>query len=369
MRNSIPDLQRRMDVANGKLTLAEAQKPNGADHHLKLLTLAEFVQRPTVSSHVRGVIPAESLIVVFGPPKGGKTFSVCDLTMSAAHGLDWHGCAIPRRMKVVYLAGEGVTGLKVRLRAWQEYHDNIEVAGDFHILPLALSLPARAAELAEALRPLSPDIVVTDTLNAYFGGGDENSTQDMSAWCSSVRYLRDALGCSVVVIHHTGHNDTGRERGSIVLRATADVLIQVAKDEGASENIGFQVIAARDIEPMESAIALKLARYETEWLDEDGLPLVTCIVKAADQPVTLPGRGGRALGEAQSTVLQAAHELAKAGEAEPCGEVFIARSNVAALAKQRGATKQAISAAWSSLARRGHLRLVEPGSIAIRAPR
>ena len=256
---------------------------------LKFLSLDEFVQRPSISIHVRGVIPAKSLVVVFGPPKGGKTFSVCDLTMHAAHGMDWHGCAIPRRMRVVYLCGEGVNGLRVRLKAWLEYHDNIEERGYFQILPMALSLPDRVATVAEALHAMAPDIVVTDTLNAYFGAGDENSTQDMSAWCASVRYLRDLLGCSVVVIHHTGHGDSGRERGSIVLRATADVLIQVAKDEVAGELVGFQVIAARDLEPMEAAIPLKLSRHETEWLDEDEQPLTTCVVVGADQPVTFPG--------------------------------------------------------------------------------
>jgi hypothetical protein len=337
------------------------------DEPLKLLSLAEFVQRPSVSSHVRGVIPAQSLVVVFGPPKGGKTFSVCDLTMHAAHGLDWHGCAIPRRMRVAYLVGEGVTGMRVRLKAWLEHHDKTAEPGEFCILPVALSLPGRVASLVETLRPFSPDIVVTDTLNAYFGGGDENSTQDMSEWCAAVRYLRDCLGCSVVVIHHTGHGDAGRERGSIVLRATADVLIQVAKDERGGELVGFQVIAARDLEPMESAIALKLTRHETEWLDEDGERMMTCVVRAGQQPVTLPGRGGKLLGDAQKVVLEAAQELAKNGVPHN-GEVLLVRLDVAALAKRRNPsiTKSAISNCWVRLEGRGYWRRVEPGSIAIR---
>jgi hypothetical protein len=334
---------------------------------LTLLTLSEFVQRPMVSSHVRGVLPARAIVVVFGPPKGGKTFSVCDLVMHAAHGMEWHGCAVGRRMRVVYLAGEGINGLRVRLKAWQEHHDSIESAGEFRILPLALSLPDRMLELLTALRPAVPDIVVTDTLNSYFGPGDENSTQDMSAWCASVRMLRDALGCTVVVIHHTGHGDSGRERGSIVLRATADVLIQVAKDETAGELVGFQVIAARDLEPMESAIPLKLVRHETEWLDEDGEPLVSCVVQAADQPVTLPGRGRRPLGEAQSAVLNSAQELARTNTPDAKGEVILIRQEVAQRVKERtNLTRQSISSAWPSLHRRGLLRLIEPGSVALR---
>jgi len=333
---------------------------------LKLYTLDEFVQRPTVSNLVRGVIPAQAIVVVFGPPKGGKTFSVCDLTMHAAHGLDWHGCTIPRRLRVVYLCGEGINGFRVRLKAWLEHYDNIAEPPKFHVLPMAVSIPDRCAGLIEALRPLAPDIVVTDTLNAYFGAGDENTTKDMSIFVSAVRNLRDELGCSVVIIHHTGHGDSSRERGSIVLRASADVVIQVAKDETAGQLVGFQVIAARDLEPMESAIPLRLARHETEWIDEDGKPLVSCVVLAGDQPVTLPGRGGKPLGEAQSTVLAVARELAQAKTPDKAGIVLLARTDIAKVAKERGVSKTAIYNCWKSLSNRGFFRMLEPGAISIR---
>lgn len=345
---------------------------NGANGHaapdlLRLHTLDEFVRRPTVSTLIRGVIPSKSIVVVWGPPKGGKTFSVCDMTMHGAHGLDWHGCTVSRRLKVAYLCGEGVSGFRVRLKAWLEHHDTLETPGLFRVLPTSLSLPDRVFDVIEALREFSPDIVVTDTLNAYFGGGDENSTQDMTTFCKAVRCLLEELKCSVVVIHHTGH-DSGRERGSIVLRASADVLIQVAKDENGGELVGFQVIAARDMEPMESAIALKLARHETEWVDDEGEPIATCIVKAANEPVTLPGRGVK-LGDVQKVVLRAARDLAKTAIAQN-GEAFLARMDVAALAKERDSTisKSAISNCWQRLEKHGYFRRVEPGSIAIRIP-
>jgi hypothetical protein len=274
-----------------KIKLGANGTAHGDDNALQFQRLSEFIQRPKVSSLVRGIIPARAIIVVYGPPKGGKTFTVCDLTMHGAHGIDWCGFKVPRRLRVAYCAGEGISGLRVRLKGWLEYHDSISEPGEFIILPRALSLPDRVASLVEELRTFKPDIIVTDTLNAYFGGGDENSTQDMSTWCAAVRYLRDELGASIVVIHHSGHGESGRERGSIVLRASADVLIQVAKDTQAGELVAFQVIAARDIETMESPIALKLVRHVTDWLDEDGAPMVSCIVQPGSSPVTLPGRG------------------------------------------------------------------------------
>jgi hypothetical protein len=336
----------------------------GPTRSLKLLSLDEFVQRPNVSFYVRDILPCKSIAVVFGPPKGGKSFSIADLTMHVAHGHDWRGFAVPKAVRVAYLVGEGATGFRVRLRAWLEQHDNIDVPGQFRILPEALSLPDNASEIVGLLKEFKPEIVVVDTLNTYFGAGDENSTPDMTRFCDAVRIIRDQIECSVVVIHHTGHGDQTRERGSIVLRASADVLIQVAKDEGGSGNVGFQVIAARDMEPMTEPVGLRLRAVETSWLDDDGKPLVSCVVESADSPVSLAGRS-KPLGSAQSVVLELVRKLAKQRD-NGSGEVILPRLDVAALAKDQGVSRQSVHSAWNALASRRLVRLIEPGSVAVR---
>jgi hypothetical protein len=349
------------------VNLAQVQQLDSeGESAARLLTIDEFVRPPRVSRQIRGIDPGQAIVVFFGPPKEGKTFSVADLTLHAAHGLDWHGCKVRKPLRVAYLVGEGINGFKVRLRAWFEHHDSVAQAGAFRIFPAPLSLPDHIDRVIELLRPFKPDIAVTDTLNAFFGAGDESKTQDMTTFCSAVRAVRDRLGCSVYVIHHTGHGDQGRERGSIVLRATADVLVQIAKDDGGSGLIGFQVIAGRDIETMQNPISLRLNRVETQWQDEDGEPLATCVVSAADQPVTLPGRGVRALGVAQAKVLGAVKALARNIPPGPTGEVFVARHEVTKYVTADGIPKSSVSSAWAPLAARGFFRLVEPGSVAVR---
>jgi len=333
---------------------------------LRLLTLDEFVQQPSRSYYVRGVIPCQSIVIVFGPPKGGKSFTVADLTMHAAHGLSWHGFNVARPVRVAYLVGEGTTGFKVRLRAWLEQHQNLDAIGEFRILPESLSLPDHVTEVIEALQTFKPDIIVTDTLNAYFGGGDEDKTADMTRFCGALRAVRDQVECSIVVIHHTGHGDQTRERGSIVLRASADVLIQVAKDAGGSGNVGFQVVNARDMEEMTEPLALRLRAVETSWIDEDGHPETSCVVEGSDAPVTLTGRS-KPLGSAQSVVLELVRMLALQGSPNAQGEVLVARSDVAAIAtKERGVSRQSVSSAWQALAGRKFLRLIEPGTVALK---
>jgi KaiC/GvpD/RAD55 family RecA-like ATPase len=334
---------------------------------IKLVSLTDFLTPPKTRAYIRGVVPEDSLVVVFGAPKCGKTFAVTDMTMHAAHGLDWHGCRIPRPLRVAFLAGEGHNGLKVRLHAWLRQHESPEMTGAFEVLPASLSLPDRLEEVITALRSFKPDVVVTDTLNAFFGAGDENSTQDMTRFVDACRRVRQALRCSVLLVHHTPTGDIARERGSGALRGAADVLVQVGKDESGSGCVGFQVLLGRDIEPMEAPIPLRLRRVETDWTDEDGQPLTTCVVEAAaHQPVTLAGRGARPLGEAQAKVLAITRELAANLTPDADGYVLITRTDVAAKAKGSGLSRQSISSAWEPLQTRGYLKLIEPGTLKLR---
>jgi hypothetical protein len=330
---------------------------------LRFQTLSEFVQQPTGASQIRDIDPGQSIIVAFGPPKGGKTFSITDLTMHGAHGLDWHGFRIRRRLRVAYLAGEGTRGLKVRLHAWRAGHPDVGAPADFIVLPRALSLPGRVSDVVRALRTFRPDIIVTDTLNAFFGAGSDSDTEAMTVFVSAVRQLKDELGCSVYIIHHTGHGDQTRERGSIVLRGAADVLIHIAKDGNGSGNVAFQVIEGRDLEPMESPLSLRLRPVLTDWLDEDGQPYTSCLVESSDVAVALPGRTARPLGDTQAQVMEIIRSMSKG--ASNGISPLLARHDVVARAKDQGIDRRRVSQAWQPLERRGLIKLTEPGAVTL----
>ena len=68
----------------------------------------------------------------------------------------------------------------------------------------------------------SPALVIVDTLNRNFGGGDENSTADMTRFINGLDRLKHELGTAIMVVHHTGLGDTQRGRGSSALKAAVD---------------------------------------------------------------------------------------------------------------------------------------------------
>lgn len=74
------------------------------------------------------------------------------------------------------------------------------------------------ANIAKMPAPLSA--IIVDTLNRNCGGLDENSASDMRTFLNRLDELRG--DATVYVIHHNGHGDKQRERGSYAIRCNAD---------------------------------------------------------------------------------------------------------------------------------------------------
>jgi hypothetical protein len=67
-------------------------------------------------------------------------------------------------------------------------------------------------------------------------------------------------------------------------------------------------------------------------------------------------------------VLAIAQEIARGRPPTEEGEILLPRHEITALAKTRGLSRQSVSSAWRPLAARRLLRLIEPGSVALRLP-
>lgn len=184
---------------------------------------------------VKNIIPTGeggSLGVLFGKPGSGKSFVALDIAHCIATGIDWHGRKC-QRGKMVYLAAEGALGFKRRVEAWEASRGFEYTPRAHYVIDPINLMDMRSVELF--LRTLHEDgihrpaLVVIDTLARSMPGGDENETKDMSAVVTGLGRIQ-TLGCSVLVVHHQGHNDEAeRARGSSVLPAAADYMMRTAK--------------------------------------------------------------------------------------------------------------------------------------------
>lgn len=226
--------------------LSQCPPPPGAPK-FKPMSLAELRAMPAKQWQIDQVIGAGDLGMLYGAPGMGKTFVVIDLALSACTGRQWAmRFDVVKPLTVAYCAGEGVSGLPQRFDAACE-HYGIDDLPNFHFYAAAPQLfTADAGEYTEAsigdfVREWQErqaagaagqlDLLIVDTLHSASTGADENSAQDMGRVLRGVKAATSALGCAVLLVHHSNKAGTG-ERGSSAMRGAMDVMIEARSSAG-----------------------------------------------------------------------------------------------------------------------------------------
>jgi len=183
---------------------------------------------------IPGFLERNSLSQLVGKPGCGKSLQTLDWCCCVATGSAWNGKPIEAQ-PAVYICGEGRNGIARRLKAWE-----IEHRTELKDAPLFISTSAAhllhqetAAEVFQCIKEASaepPGLIAVDTLARNFGG-NENSTEDMSALIRNLDdFLREPFGACVMIVHHTGHaaRDTGR--GSTAMIGAIDASYHMQKN-------------------------------------------------------------------------------------------------------------------------------------------
>jgi hypothetical protein len=126
-------------------------------------------------------------------------------------------------------------GLGIRVRAQKE-HYGVEGEVGVHFITTAVPM-LNAVEVSRLISTIetldtAPTAVVWDTLSRTFVGGNENDPKDMGNYVAAIDRVRDAVGGTAIVQHHTGHGTTDRERGSSVLGGAADTIVKLHEKDG-----------------------------------------------------------------------------------------------------------------------------------------
>jgi hypothetical protein len=220
-----------------------------------LFTLDDLAARPAPTYLVNPCLPAEGTVVLYGPSGAIKSFTAQSWSLAIAADANWYGRAV-RGGGVVYIAGEGVSGLARRFEALLTDRQ-LPSPTRLWVLPHAVNLlePAdvRRARATLATLPEPPKLIVFDTLARSMPGGDENTARDVGRAIAAGDELRG--DATALYIHHAGWN-AEHERGSSALRGAADIVMSLRPD---GENFRLACDKAKDAEPFEP-LALRLER-------------------------------------------------------------------------------------------------------------
>lgn len=221
-----------LDEAKAEFGVIELRRGPGARKVPMLDMAAMRESAASVRWVVKGVIPAESLGMLYGASGTFKSFIALDAALHIAHGMPWMG----RRTSqgpVIYIAAEGGAGLWKRIAAWHRQRRLQWQGAPFYVVPVAVDLCVDAWRVVDAAQAMGvhPSLVVVDTLSQTYAG-EENSANEMAGYFRELgQRFRALWSCAVMLIHHSGHSATERPRGSSAIRANLDWMFGVFRDE------------------------------------------------------------------------------------------------------------------------------------------
>jgi hypothetical protein len=184
---------------------------------------------------INGYLAKQSYSLIFGESGHYKSFVSIEWAFCVAAGLPWNGHEV-KQGPVLYIFGEGGSGLRRRFDAVAKKHgkelDSIPLYYDNN--PPAMIDMVEVIEHIKAIlldMPEVPSVIIIDTLNTAFGDGNENATEDMTAFNRGNHQFINQLGATVVLVHHSGLASKDRSRGNSALKARLDHEYQCVKDE------------------------------------------------------------------------------------------------------------------------------------------
>ena len=276
--------------------------------------VTELGNRPRREYVIKGLLDRGALIEMYGDTNSGKTFTALDFAEHIVHRWDWRGRKV-HGGGVVYVAVEGGLGLDERLIAFRQHYGIDQANVPLYIIPAAIDLCSADSDtkilIDEIMRLDTVQLVVIDTLSRALAGGDENGPQDMGAFIGNCDRIREATGAAVLVVHHSGKDQSRGGRGHSSLKAAVDTEILV---ENVNSLITVTVTKQRDY-PSGDTFTFKLDPVEIDT-DEDGDPITSCVLLPTDKDATNSQRT-KVSGQAKVALDLLHRAIADAGQIPP----------------------------------------------------
>lgn len=317
-----------MDVESVLRAPADAPKPV-----LPFFWFDEAEPNLEANDFVEGLLTSSSMSVVYGPSNCGKTFFILDLALHVAWGKPWRGREVEKGA-VVYLSLEGAQGVKNRVAAFRKHFGfKKDEKLPFAVMPKPVNLLDSEADVAAVIQLVrhieeetgSPvRMVIIDTLSRAMAGGNENSSEDMTALIGNCDAIRSATGAHLSIVHHSGKDEARGARGHSSLRAATDTEIEIKREPGIPLST-VRIAKQRDLEADEptafTLVCVPLGK------NRRGKEVTSCVAIEADGAAPTPGSKG--LTSQEATALECLKEaLLDHGfeSVDPDGEVLRAVS-------------------------------------------
>jgi len=240
MAKQAPVITKELDVTDSEQS-NEVEQDQAYNPTPQLLNIEAWdtIKDEPVNWIIDNVLPDKGFAALYGPPGSYKSFIALDIAEAVATGRPWMGNEVSKPGAVLYIAGEGHGGIGARIKACKINHQTKDGA-QIYVIRYQLNLRSSADDfnlLMESIYALIERtgielrLVQIDTLARAFGGGNENDSQDMGAFIHNAGKLQRKLDCALMVLHHSGKDQTKGLRGHSSLLGAVDTQLELLKLE------------------------------------------------------------------------------------------------------------------------------------------
>ena len=247
---------------------------------------AEISDEIRIDWIAKGLLESTAFSLVYGEPGSGKSFLATDLALHIALGRPWFGRKTTQR-PVLYVAAEGGTGFRRRLKAFQQHHGLEDANVPFGFIPVAPNMlegehvDALASEIAAARdrweQPVG--LVVIDTLARSMPGANESAPDDMGLFVAACDRIRRETGAHVLVVHHKPKSGSPTPRGHGCLLAATDTTLDVQKGANGATSTATVDRQKEGADGIKVAFGLKVVEI---GIDDDGDQITSCVIEAIE---------------------------------------------------------------------------------------
>lgn len=194
----------------------------------KLLTTDQLDGIPEPTWIIDNVLASGSMTWIAGAPGAYKSFLAIDWACAVSLGVNTCGGNSTKTTPVIYMAGEGVGGLRARVQAW---HKATGLKPAVMWLPEAIQIGKTDwMWLRETTKELAAGLVVIDTYARSTIGLKEIDGAEQGIIGAHMDAFRAATGSALLGVHH--HSAAGKTlRGHTSLEGSADKIVTLTKDD------------------------------------------------------------------------------------------------------------------------------------------
>jgi hypothetical protein len=203
------------------------------------------IQDEPVEWMIHSILPTKSFSALFGPPGSFKSFIALDMAEAIATGRPWMGNEVEKQGAVLYICGEGFGGMGARIKACQIHHSTPKGA-PIYVIRHQLNLRSSAEDFNALMMAVVQlvettgiefQLLIIDTLARAFGGGNENDSDAMGSFITSMGKIQEFLACALMVLHHSGKDLAKGLRGHSSLLGAVDTQLEILRFEDQAKGI------------------------------------------------------------------------------------------------------------------------------------